>query len=202
MPGYNGRTAQANATAVNDQINRQRIAISVRNGEPLGDGTVGTVSAMGVSRDQSESMFAGFNGQEIMDDSFEVFLEPVDASQNPDFPLAYGPSTFRSNDQIISAAKVSMPSNAKDGPAIGKGPNLKAQNIDDVIAGTIVPVTSTVGSNLSGGRGFGITDPEDKGLTMGSYFKERYSVNDDAPSGTVTKGERDSVADDPYNYYQ
>ncbi len=107
MPGYNGRTAQANATAVNDQINRQRTAISARNGTPLVEGTVGKVSAMGVSRDQSESMFTDFNGQQIMESSFGEFLKDVTASSNPDFASTFTPGLFRSNDQIINTAKIS-----------------------------------------------------------------------------------------------
>ena len=94
-----------------------------------------------------------------------------------------------------------MPANAIDGPSIGKGPNLKAQDIDNVIAGTIVS-QPTVGTGLEGGRGFGITDPEDKALTMGSYFKERYSVTSDNADDLVTKGERHSVPGDPYRYNQ
>ena len=205
MAGYNGRgsTVQSNATAVNSQIVEQRKKVNETNGASLSNDDIGlqTVSGMGISRNQSLSMFPGFNGQKIMEDSFEVFLANVPAMTHPDFPTNFTPDTFRSNDQIIDHAKVSVLSDAKDAPAIGLGPNLKAQNIDNVIKGTIIRERNE-GTGLEGGRGFGVTDPEDKGLTMGSYLKDRYSVTSEAPSSLVTKGERDSVLGDPYRYHQ
>ena len=204
MAGYNGRGSQvqSNATAVNRQIQDQRIAINETNELGLSSDNIGlqTVSGMGISRNQTLSMFPSFDGQQIMKDSFEVFLADVPAMTHPDFATVFKPGTFRSNDQIINNAKVRR-DDALDRPAIGLGPNLKAQDIKNVMAGTIVE-EATVGTGLEGGRGFGVTDPEDKGLTMGSYLKDRYSVTSDVPSSLVTKGERDSVPGDPYRYNQ
>ena len=204
MAGYNGRGSdvQSNATAVNDQIKQQRNAINVTNGGQLNEEAInnGIVSGMGISKNQSEIMFPSFNGQEIMEASFAAFLADVPAMTHPDFATLFKPGTFRSNNQIINNAIVRRP-DALDSPAIGSGPTLTAQDIDNVIAGTIVEEPN-VGTGLEGGRGFGITDPQDKSLVMGSYLKERYSVNADDPTNAVVKGERDSVETDPYNYNQ
>jgi hypothetical protein len=200
MPGYNGRTAQANATAVNDQINRQRTAINTTSGLGLDFSSEASPAGMGISRDQSSTIFPGFDGQKIMNDSYAAFLKSVAASNNPDFQEKFTPSLFSSNNKLITTATDSVTEDAVDGPAIGLGPNLKAQDIDRVIAGS-VEATGNVKPNLPGGRGFGVTDPDDKGLTMGNYFKHRYSVTGEAGI-EVVKGERASVADDPYDYNQ
>lgn len=204
MPGYKGRTAQANATAVNDQINRQRNAMNSTSRQGLAFNVGVSPAGMGISRDQSTAIFTGFDGQKIMEDSFKEFLKNVAASDNPDFAEEFKPGLFQSNQTIIDAAAGQLDDDAKDSPSIGLGPNLKAQDIDRVIEGS-VDVIDNVKPNLPGGRGFGITDPDDKGLTMGNYFKKRYSVTDrDDEKIEVVKGERASVEEDgdPYNYEQ
>ena len=204
MSGYKGRTAQANATAVNAQISRQRSAMNDTSRQGLSfDGEV-SPAGMGISRDQSTAIFTGLDGQKIMEDSFKEFLKNVAASDNPDFAEEFKPGLFQSNQTIIGAAAGQLGDDAKDSPSIGLGPNLKAQDIDKVIEG-YVEEKDNVKPNLPGGRGFGITDPDDKGLTMGNYFKKRYSVNDsDTEKIEVVKGERASVKEDgdPYNYEQ
>jgi len=207
MAGYNGRTAQSNATAVNSQIIKQRKSVNVTNGTSLApeDLDAGTVSGMGISRNQSLNMFTDFNGQQIMNDSYAVFLANVDASSNPDFPVEFDPDLFRSHNRIIELANLEREDEAVDNPTLGLGPNLKAQNIDNVISGDIQRVDN-VSPDLPGGRGFGITDPNDAGLTMGSYFKNRYSVSSDPaapePPREAVKGERASAPEDPYDYNQ
>ena len=201
MAGYNGRTSQSNATTSNDQMIRQRKAINETTSQGISDDALNNenVAGYGIAKSQA-ALFSGPTSEEIISGSFNLFLEEVAASSNPDFHTRFKPDTFRSNDQIINNAKARR-NDALDRPAIGSGPNLKAQDINKVIQGTIVE-EETVGTGLEGGRGFGVRDPEDKSLVMGSYFKERYSINSDDPSSTVTKGERDSVPDDPYNYKQ
>ena len=147
-------------------------------------------------------MFSGPTSEEIISGSFNLFLEEVAASSNPDFHTSFKPSSFRSNFTIINAAQLAQADDAVDFPLIGLGPNLKAQDIDQVSLGNVEVAEPTLPPILDRKGGFGITDPEDKALTMGSYFKERYSINSEDPSSTVTKGERDSVPGDPYNYNQ
>jgi len=207
MAGYNGRGSQvqSNATAVNSQIKQQRNAVNATNGGQLNTNavTAGSVSGMGISRDQTLNMFPRFNGQEIMENSFNTFLSDVEASEHPDFPEKFLPSKFRSNATIINAAQNAQADEAVDFPLIGLGPNLKAQDIDQVRLGNVQSMPPTLPPILERKGGFGITDPEDKALTMGSYFKDRYSVNtSNAPTSSVVKGERDSVENDPYDYNQ
>ena len=205
MAGYNGRGSdvQSNATAVNDQIIRQRKGLNATGALGLSDGQLDNQlkPAMGISRDQSKFMFSDFNSQKIMEDSYRVFLADVAASAHPDFPVEFKPSLFKSNTTLMNEAEEKLTEEAIDAPSLGKGPNLKAQDIDDVIAGNI-QVQDNETTNLPGSRGFGITDPGDKGLTMGSYFKNRYSITASPKSLEAVKGERSSYENDPYDYNQ
>ena len=205
MAGYNGRgsTVQSNATAVNDQIIRQRRELNATGALGLSEENISNQDkpAMGISRNQSKFMFSDFKGQKIMEDSYSVFLADISASTHPDFPVEFKPSLFKSNTTLMDEAEAKLTEEAIDAPSLGKGPNLKAQDIDDVIAGNI-QVQQNETTNLPGGRGFGITDPQDKGLTMGSYFKNRYSVTDTLKDLESVKGERSSYENDPYDYNQ
>ena len=123
MAGYNGRgsTEQSNATAVNKQIIRQRKSVNETNGTPLSpeDLGAGTVSGMGISRNQTLSMFTDFNGQQIMEDSYAAFLANVSASSNPDFHDEFDPDLFRSHNRIIELANGEIEEQAVDNPTLG-----------------------------------------------------------------------------------
>ena len=205
MAGYNGRGSdvQSNATAVNDQIIRQRRELNTTGALGLSEEDINNQHkpAMGISRNQTKFMFDKFNGQQIMEDSYNVFLADISASTHPDFPVEFKPSLFKSNTTLMDEAGAKLNVEAIDAPSLGKGPNLKAQNIDDVIAGNI-QVQENETTNLPGGRGFGVTHESDKNLTMGSYFKNRYSVDSQPRSLDAVKGERSSVPGDPYDYNQ
>jgi len=205
MAGYNGRGSdvQSNATAVNDQIIRQRKGLNVTGALGLSESDIDNQlkPAMGISRNQSKFMFNKFDGQQIMKDSYGVFLADIPASTHPDFPAKFKPSLFKSNTTLMGEAEAKLSEEAIDAPSLGKGPNLKAQDIDNVIAGSI-EVQDNETTNLPGGRGFGVTHEGDKSLTMGSYFKNRYSVTSEPRSLGAVKGERSSVVDDPYDYNQ
>jgi hypothetical protein len=192
MAGYNGRT-QSNATTTNAQIQRQREAYQARNEN--------TNSARGVARENLLALFPGFEADTIIEKSFDKFLTKVEASSNPDFSSEVETNLFKSNNKIIGDATAARDDYAVDKPSVGSGPNLKSLDIDSVILGNTA-AEENVTSNLPGGRGFGVSDPSDKGLTMGNYLKKRYSIDDNDAELKVIKGERSSADEDPYDYDQ
>jgi len=195
MAGYNGRTSQSNATTSNDQIIRQRAAINVRTAQGLGEEEINnqTKAGYGIAKSQS-ALFSGPTPEEIISGSFGLFLDDVEASNNPDFHTKFSPSDMQTFNQI----KVNAPI-PNDSPAIGSGPNLKALDIDDVIKGSLpTEAIPNVGNGLEGSRGFGWQDSKHTTTTIGSYLKNKYSVDSTDASETVIKGERVDV--DAINY--
>ena len=197
MAGYNGRTdgtdndglSYRNATAVNSQIVTQRDAYAERM---RGSGN----SALGLPRENLSEIFTQFNGPGLMAASYGVFLESLGQDENPDFARGQNIKTFQSFHKTKEANKLLADDEdiLHDNPVIGSGPNLRVQDIDDVIDGNIVQ-TSQITSSLDGNRGFGWYDKNAaEKTTFGNYFKRRYSTTEqDARPSLVILGERVDV---------
>ena len=192
MAGYNGRSA--NATMDNPQAKRQRAAINKTSELGLSEEQLSgeTAMSLGIARSQ-KPLFPDF--PEISD-SIGVFLEAIGGSENPDFTDAFDPTAMKSFDEIT--AEPQPDAAQKDSPAIGLGPNLKVQDIDKVIEGTIEE-EANISTDLEGKRGFGWNSDDHSSVRIGSYFKDNYGPAD-AEANTVLKGERiDTLA---INYEQ
>tara|TARA_A200000159_G_C7311743_1_gene334940 strand:- start:771 stop:1376 length:606 start_codon:yes stop_codon:yes gene_type:complete len=181
MAGYNKR--EVNATMVNPQAIRQRSAINSTSGFGLADDQLNNQQAMhlGIARSQSD-LFPLFPE---LSDSIDVFLKAVEASSNPDFASKFSPATMKSFNEITEEPQDDAVQ--KDSPAIGLGPNLKVQSIDNVISGNIESIAN-ISTNLEGKRGFGWNSEKHSSEKIGSYFKDNYNSNDE--ESIVIKGER------------
>ena len=209
MAGYNGRlgnegdTLFQNATSINNQALKQRSAINVTNGSPLNEDEVslGSVSGMGISRDQTLNMFPRFDGALIMREARAKFLTEVEASNNPDFTASFNPTSMKNFETIIDQAEDD--SDVIDSPSFGLGPNMKAQDIDNVIKGNIV-AEENIRPELPGKKGFGWYSDSHKKQTIGEYFNKKYSFANQDEEGRgsedAIKGER--IGTDAINYTQ